>query len=562
MRPFFLLCWCFRPFLAQAILLWCIICPVLQVTSAQERSLTERSEDAGAALQLKLSSQAPQPAGVALESTVNPENYYVGPSDVIAVNIWVSPPINFNLTVTPEGTLIIPTVGEVVVADLLLARVKEKVADAVRRKFITGQVSVTLVKPRPIIVSVLGNVLHPGLYTLSAVDRSNRAIDEANKPAQRQDAVDVEAMVSTMSTRDILLKHKDGSQERVDITRFLSTREDKWNPYLREGDILVVPRRNGVKNVFGIYGEVNAPGRYEYVNGDSVRDALQVGQGFTRLALSDSVEFSHLNSDGTALFTQIIDLKAILDRRRPNLLLEPGDRIVVKGRIDLREDYRVYVGGEVLFPGVYPITKNRTKLSEVIRQAGGFTEFAWLEAAELNRRSVGPGEIELERLISLRGGVTAEDSAYYLLETDLRLRKEIVNVDFDRLFLHQDSTQDVIVQNEDYVLVPSKKRTIYVFGQVVTAGHVPFVAGERVDYYVRKAGGFTERARPGDVKVIKAKTRQWLSPNETTIEEGDYVWVPKETEYPFSYYMNIIGQTAAVVSAAVSIVLLVIQINK
>jgi len=548
--------------LSPAIVVLCAAFATARLTLAQERSPTERAEETGASLQMKLSGQFSQPVGVALESTVDPENYYVGPSDVIAVNIWISPPVNFNLTVTPEGTLIIPTVGEVVAADLLLARVKEKVADAVRKKYIMGQVSVTLVRPRPIVVSVLGNVLHPGLYTLSAVDRSNRAIDEANKPSQRQDAADVEAIVSAMSTRDILLKHKDGSQERIDITRFLSTREDKWNPYLREGDILVVPRRNGVKNVFGIYGEVNAPGRYEYVKGDSVRDALQVGQGFTRLALSDSVEFSHLNSDGTVLSTEIIDLKAILDRRRPNLLLEPGDRIVVKGRIDLREDYRVYVGGEVLFPGVYPITKNKTRLSEVIRQAGGFTEFAWLEAAELNRRSVVPGEIELERLVSLRGGATPEDSAYYLLETELRLKKEIVNVDFDRLFLHQDSTQDVIVQSEDYVLVPSRKKTIYVFGQVVTAGHVPFFVGERVDYYVRKAGGFTERARSGDLKIIKAKTRQWLSPNETTIEEGDYVWVPKEPERSFAYYMNIIGQTAAIVSAAVSIVLLVIQINK
>jgi protein involved in polysaccharide export with SLBB domain len=130
------------------------------------------------------------------------------------------------------------------------------------------------------------------------------------------------------------------------------------------------------------------------------------------------------------------------------------------------------------------------------------------------------------------------------------------------LFVHQDSTQDVFLQTEDYIAVPSKKKTIYVFGQVVTAGHVPYVIGENVDYYIRKAGGVTESARSGDVKIIKAKTRQWLSPGETTIEEGDYVWVPKEIERSFSYYMNIIGQTAAVVSAAVSIVLLVIQINK
>ena len=110
--------------------------------------------------------------------------------------------------------------------------------------------------------------------------------------------------------------------------------------------------------------------------------------------------------------------------------------------------------------------------------------------------------------------------------------------------------------------MPRLKRTVYVFGQVVTPGHLPLVPGQDAQYYVDRAGGFTERALTGDLKIVKAKTRQWLSPEETTIEDGDYVWVPKEHEYSFGYYMSIIGQTAAIVSAAVSIVLLVVQINK
>ena len=534
---------------------------VSDVLFAQVRMGLDRQEDMDALLQNR-SANVVQPAGIALESTVDPEKYYVGPSDMFAVNIWISPPVNLTLTVTPEGTLIIPTVGEVRVTDMLLADAKEKIITEVHRKYIAGQVTATLVKPRAIIVTVLGNVLNPGLYTLTAVDRANKAIEEANKPSQKQTLQDVSAITVETSTRNILLKHKDGFQERVDITKFLATKEDKWDPYLREGDVLIVPRKNLNKNVFGVYGEVNAPGRYEYVQGDSLLDALRIGQGFTRLALSDSVQFSRLNSDGTVLTTRIVNLRAIRDGIEPNIALEPGDRVVVNARLDLREDYRVYVSGEVLYPGVYPITKDQTRLSDVIRQAGGFTEFAWLEAAELDRRSVRPEDIQLERLMSLRGGASPEDSAYYLLETDLRLRKEIVNVDFHRLFEHGDSTQDVIVQTEDRVSIPSKRQTIYVFGQVVSPGNIPYVEGEGYEYYVRKAGGFTDRAREGDLKIVKAKTRQWLSPSETAIEEGDYVWVPKEVERSFSYYMNIIGQTASVISVGVSIVLLVIQVNK
>jgi len=45
---------------------------------------------------------------------------------------------------------------------------------------------------------------------------------------------------------------------------------------------------------------------------------------------------------------------------------------------------------------------------------------------------------------------------------------------------------------------------------------------------VEKAGGFTDRANKGGLAIIKSKSKQWLSPNQTSIEAGDYVWVPIE----------------------------------
>lgn len=503
-----------------------------------------------------------QPTGVAMESTVDPARYYVGPSDVIAVNIWMSPPVNFSLTVTPEGTLIIPTVGEVVVSDLTLADAKSKILNEVRRKYISVQVTATLIKPRPIIVAVTGRVLNEGLYTLSAIDRANKAIEEANKPARLQREELLIPILEEMSTRNIVLKHKDGSQSRVDITKFLATRNDEWNPYLREGDVVIVPRKNRSKNVFGIYGEVNAPGRYEFVEGDSLYDALRIGQGFTRLALSDSVEFTRLSYDGGTISRRLVNLSSIMETHEPNFALEPGDRITVKAKRDLREDYRVNITGEVLNPGTYPITKDATRLSEIILEVGGFTEYAALKSASLNRRSVAPDEVATERLLSLRGGVSAEDSSDYILETELRLRREIVNVDFEKLYRNNDSTQDVIIQNEDLIIVPSLKKTIYVFGQIVSPGHIPFVRDEGPEYYIAKAGGFTERARSGDMKIIKNRTKQWLAPDETAIEEGDYIWVPKDPDRPFSYYMTVASQAASVLSVVAGIAVVIVQVAK
>jgi protein involved in polysaccharide export with SLBB domain len=503
-----------------------------------------------------------QQQGVALEATIDPEKYFVGPSDMIAVNIWMSPPMNFTLTVTPEGTLIIPTIGEVKVSDLTLTHARERILQEAHKKYLAVEITTTLIKPRPIIVTVTGNVLNAGLYTLASIDRATKAIEEANKPTRTQTQSDAAGSIGSMSTRNIVLKHKDGKEERIDITKFLATKDDNWNPYLREGDVVIVPRKNPVKNVFGIYGEVNAPGRYELVEGDSFLDAIQIGMGVTRLAMTDSIEFTHLNESGTELYPQLLKLQDVQSGKQENIKLQPGDRIVIKAKRELREDYRVVVSGEVMYPGFYPITKNHTRLSEVIRQAGGFTEFAALKSAELNRRSVQPADVDVERLLSFRGGVAPEDSADYYLETELRLRKEIVNVDFEKLFVKGDSAQNIILQTDDYIVVPSVKRTIYVFGQVVSPGHIPFVSGNSVKYYVAHAGGFTDRARTGDMKVIKGKTKQWLDPDETTIEDGDYIWVPKEPDRSFAYYMTIASQAASVLSVVVGIAVIAVQVTK
>ena len=46
------------------------------------------------------------------------------------------------------------------------------------------------------------------------------------------------------------------------------------------------------------------------------------------------------------------------------------------------------------------------------------------------------------------------------------------------------------------------------------------------------------------------------------IEEGDFIWVPPVVRKPTSYWLAVIGQTTSIISVALSIVLLVIQLKK
>jgi protein involved in polysaccharide export with SLBB domain len=491
--------------------------------------------------------------GLPLEDVVDTKTYMVGPSDVISVNVWISPPLSFNLTVTPEGTLIIPTVGEVKVSDVTLEEAKKNVTTEIRKKYIQGEITVTLVTPRPIVVTISGWVMNPGTYKAYAIDRVDKVIQEANRIEDIKQEDELRRLKDEQSTRNIFLKRKDGTKTRVDLPKFYAIKNNLSNPYLREGDVIVVPRKDRTKNVVAIYGEVNTPGRYEYVEGDSIHDLIEIAHGFTPRALTESIEFSRLDFQGKTLDTRVFTSEEIMIRKK-DFLLQPGDRVVVKSKVELREDYYVTITGEVRYPGTYPITKDRTKLRDMIKIAGGFTEFASLKTAELIRRSIQPDEIELDRLLSQRGSVSVEDSAYYVVETNLRIRKEGVSVDFEKLFLQNDETQDVYLRMYDQVNIPSIQNTIYVFGQVETPGSIPFVKEKDVNYYIQKSGGFTENAREGDVRVIKAKTKQWLAPTETSVEEGDYIWIPKVPERTFAYYTTVISQVANILSVVLALV--------
>ncbi len=505
---------------------------------------------------------AVQPNGLPLEATIDPARYIVGPSDGIAVNIWLSPPFSFVLTVTPEGTLIIPTVGEVRVSDLTLAAAKEKVIATVREKYARGKVSVTLVRPRPIIVTVIGRVLNPGLYTVTSIDRANRAIEEANTATQTQRDFRLAPILDGMSRRNIVLRHKDGTQQKVDIVKFLATKDERWNPTLREGDVVIVPRKDVLRNVIGIYGEVNTPGRYEFVQGDSLLDLLAIGQGFTPFARKDSVLLTRLNYDGTTMSTSAVDLGAIQGAITPNIALEPGDRVVVLSRPDLREDYRVEIEGEVRYPGTYPITRNTTKLSDLIRRAGGITEFASLPMAQVFRKSVPVDEWETERTLFLKSNIDPDDTADARRQNDALLRRQYVNVDFTKLISEHDSTQDVILEPEDSVAIPSQRNAVYVFGQVVSPGYITYETGESLDYYVDQAGGYTDKAQTGETRVVKRRTFQWLEADATSIEPGDMIWVPHTPERNLLYYMSILGYAASILSVAVGIAVVAIQLKK
>lgn len=512
---------------------------------------------------------------IPMEETVDPQKYIVGPNDIINVGIWGGTKLSYPIVVSPEGTLLVPEVGEYAVGGKTLEEVKRYIGSEIKKQFRVAEPTVTLLSARQFVVTVLGAVRNPGPYILSSAYRVDKAIALANLLTSQDATLAAQAQAlgqaikpPDYSRRRILLRRKGmPREEMVDLEKFFVDRQDKDNPFLMEGDIIVVPPRNIEQNSISVYGAVNNQNQFEYREYDSLWSSIRMAQGLSANADPTNVELTRLSPDGSTATTLNINLQEIIDGKRPDIPLQPRDRIVVREKSDRRKDFKAHVRGEVKYPGMYPITPDSTRLSELIRRAGGFTEYAYLPGAEIFRKRLSPeGEfvsVPQEALLNLRMNdliVTPEERAYYDLETSIQ--RGNVSADFVKLFNGGDRTQDVIIKDGDVIFIPNVNKTVYVYGQVGKPGYVTHHDGADVRFYIQKAGGYGEEADAGNTRVIKAKTREWKHPSDTIIEPGDYIWVPKDVKYPFAYYMSIASQAASLASVVLSMTLIILQLSK
>jgi polysaccharide export outer membrane protein len=500
------------------------------------------------------------PNVLTLEKPINPETYTVGPGDILSVNIWTSPPLNFLVQVTVEGTAIIPTVGEVKVAGRTLQDAKEDIIRKIRTKYISGEVTVTLVSPRTFYITVTGYAPRDEKYKVRSIDRVSNAILLVFYPQDTLEAKRVRPMLNVVNFRKIQLR-RNGVVINVDLRKYFATGDDRYNPYLLEGDWIVLQRRDP-NSFVSIYGAVNKPGLYEFVEGDKLTDIIKIAGGTLESADIERVEISRLDEQGKIKQKIYVNLKNILNGLAEDVSLERNDRIFVPEERTLKQDYKVTVTGEVKYPGTYPISRNGTMLSQILKEAR-LTEYSDVQnVLVINGGADNPIAVRIDTLLPLlllkNFVFPSSDSLYFSYEVDLLKSLKFNSIDVEKVI---SGAEDYELQDGDLIYVPPKNNFVYVFGQVNSPGFVSYEKGKDYRYYISKAGGFTGFARNGDVKVIKRKTFTWNDADDVEIEPGDYIFVPKKIVREPIYYWNLAKDIILTVGAVASTVATIILIS-
>jgi len=482
---------------------------------------------------------------------VDTNKYVLGPGDILNVGMWGPTPISLNLSINPEGTLIIPTYGELEVGGMTLAKAKECARKQLGEQFKKSNITLTLVYPRTFYVVVAGKVKTPARYIATAFDRIDRVFTLSNLPINSNDTTSP----PHFSLRKIKLVHSNGKSQNVDLLKFYQTGDYSDDPCVNEGDAVVVPEENFMTGNVSISGAVKMPGTYEYVEGDRIKDLLEISQGLTSLADSSHIEIFSWNGGSYTESTLDMNDSSALD-----LPLSVDSRVVVPTDRNKIHNYYVWVNGEVGSPGIYPILQDSTKLSDIIKMAGGFTKWALLPGAVIFRvrqldALAAPPRLDLNSYVSRASGLTQEDLSYASQELSMRTNKEIVSTSFVRLFVDKNESYDRTLRSGDSIYIPRTRFAIYVFGQVKYPGYVDFRDGWSYSDYVNAAGGFTEGAEQGTMKILKHGTYQWYNVGDATIEPGDMLFVSKVSIKDESYGWNMFKDVLGTVGSLASIVL-------
>jgi polysaccharide biosynthesis/export protein len=408
-------------------------------------------------------------------------DYQLGPGDEVWLILTGDVERMYPLSVTREGFVVIPQVGQVPVSGLTLQQLEDRLYTHLGRAYsgvrrgpeATTHFQVTLGQLRASQVFVVGEVERPSGYHVSPMARVFNALYHAGGPNEAG------------SFRRIHVRRGGRTVGEVDLYPYLLAGEAAQDIQLQQGDMVFVPVAGPRVTV---EGAVRRDGIYELKPGEGLRDVLGFAGGVRPDAVLQRVQIDRIlpaweRTPGRDRTLLDIDVTALAMRDGGAVALEDGDIITLFTVSEERRN-RVSVTGGVRRPGQYEWRAGMT-LADLLDRADGLDEGAYTHRALVYR-------LQQDRSRAM-------------------LRASLEGPDPARLALAD--RDSVVVLREDSLRLPL---TVSIHGFVREPGDYPLARDMSLRDLVLAAGGFAEGANVASAEV--ARPLDPLSRAERTAE--------------------------------------------
>jgi len=383
-----------------------------------------------------------------------PPNYRLGPGDEVVIDIWGASQNTIRQQISPDGTINLEQLGPVFLSGMTVDRAQQYLTDELRKIYSdqSNQIRVTLGNTRTIQINVMGEVVQPGTYALSAFSTVFHALYRAG------------GVSNIGSLRNVKVSRGGKIVATVDVYQFIMQGKTRDDIRLEEGDVIIVPAYDALVQ---ITGNVKRPMRYEMKKDETLSTLLKYAGGFTSDAYTKSLRIVRQN--GKEYQVNTVD-----DTDYSVCKMHDGDVVTAEAILD-RFTNKLEVRGAVYRPGIYELGGKLNTVRELVEKADGLMADAFTGRAVLYR------------------------------ERENKTR-EVKQIDIRAIM---DGTQpDIPLQKNDVLYIPSihdleDLGNVQIYGEVAHPGDYPYADNMTLEDLVITAGGLRESASVVRVDVAR-----------------------------------------------------------
>jgi protein involved in polysaccharide export with SLBB domain len=383
---------------------------------------------------------------------VTPSDYKLGAGDYVYIDIWGASQETFEGTISPDGYITIEGVGPVNLTGKTVSQANSYLKEVLGQYYASSDIRLTIGETRTIQVQVMGEVVVPGTYTLSALSSAFNALYAAGG-------------VNDIGTlRDIKVYRNGKVISTIDVYDYILNGNISGDVRLSDNDVIIVGSYDCMVQV---RGKVKRPMFYEMKKNESVSTILDYSGGFTGDAYKKNVRLIRKSGSEYSIHT-------INEFDLSTFMLNDGDSLFVDSVIP-RFSNMVEIRGAVFHPGMYQMGGEINTVRDLVSVSEGLREDAFTGRAVMHR--------------------TKED-----------LTLEVVPVDI--LGIIDGRVADIPLKKNDVLFVPSKldmigEQTLKITGEVNYPGTYVFASNTTVEDLVLQAGGLTNSASMVKVDVFR-----------------------------------------------------------
>lgn len=382
------------------------------------------------------------------EPSVNiptPLNYRLGAGDEVIIDIWGASQNTIRQQISPEGTINIGELGPLYLSGMTMEQAQKFLTKELRKIYsdANNQIRVTLGNTRTIQINVMGEVVQPGTYALSAFSTVFHALYRAG------------GVNDIGSLRNVQLVRNGKKVATIDVYDFIMQGKTQDDIRLEEGDVVIVP---AYESLVQITGNVKRPMRYEMKAGETLEKLIEYAGGFTSDAYTKNLRMVRQNGKEYQVNT-IDDVDYAICQ------LADGDVITAESILD-RFSNKLEIRGAVYRPGIYELDENVNTVKALIARADSLTDDAFTARAVLYR---------------LRDNMT----------------REVQQIDIAALM--NGSIPDIELRRNDVLFIPSihdisALGDVQIAGEVMQPGSYPYADNMTLEDLVIAAGGLRDAA--------------------------------------------------------------------